>query len=320
MKQTNLIVASLILQGLWPVYGEGDGDGAGAGDGQGAGDGDGDGTGDGTGDGQGAGDGTGDDGKPTDREAQLLKENMKKKEKLKEISGQLETLTSEREQLTTQLSELQAFKESLGDVDVEQIKQLLADQAKQEEAKMAQNGEWDALRERLSADHQRQLDQVIAQHNDGLTAKEAELTAAQEALTAAQSQIEELTIGRNFSDSKAIGEKTTMSPNIARTMFGAHFDVAEDGKSVVGYDKPRGVEDRSVLVDGKARPLAFDDALLKLVETHPDKEFLLRAEGSPGAGSGSKVRGGKGAGDGEQPAASTGRAKIAAGLSSLNAS
>lgn len=287
-----------------PVYGEGEGDGEGGGEGDGTGEGEGsggegEGSGEGSGaggegDGEGSGEGSG--GKPTDEEARLLKENMKRKANEKALKEQLEAVQGQLTKMT----------EVLGDLKPEQVRALVDEKNQAEEQKLRAEGEWDKLKE-----------QLVNQHQQSMEAKDQEIEALQGSLGQLKSQVEELTVGRSFSDSPFISERTTMSPSIARTLFGGHFDVV-DGE-VVAFDKARGADDRTKLIDDKGDALGFDAALQRLVEGHQDSKHLLRSEAKPGAGSGSRKPAGakSGGGEGAGGAELTGRARIAANLGNL---
>ncbi len=60
---------------------------------------------------------------------------------------------------------------------------------------------------------------------------------------------------------------------------------------MVGYDKPRGAQNRTALVDQYGNAIAFDHAMRKIVEADPEKDHLLRSKVKPGAGSSSSKQG-----------------------------
>jgi hypothetical protein len=248
-------------------------------------------------DGEGGADDKGGEGgdkgkKPTDEEARLLKENMKKKDEIARIKA-------EKEQLNTALNDL---KKKVEGVDLDKIREMLAKQQDDETKALEAKGEFDKVKQQMKDAHAKEradLEKKIGEYADVLRGKD--------------SVIEELTVGSSFSSSSFIKDGTTMSPKIARTIFGAHFDVAE-GKTV-GYDKPRGAKDRAPLVDGDGNPLAFDQALEALVKGHEDSVILLKAKGKPGTGSGSSGSGKGDKGDKGEPQL-VGRERIAAALGS----
>lgn len=250
----------------------GDGGNGGSGDGQG-GAGTGDGAGAGTGDAGGAGAGTGDgEGKtpppagkktPSDEEARLLKENMKRKEENADLKKRLDSVSA-----------IQAQLEELGGLDA--LKALVQDKRTSEEKALEAKGDWERLKARMQEENNKKLTEA---------ATAAEQLKAE--LEKSQKQINELTIGSKFGQSKFIGEDLTLTPTKARALYGSHFDYV-DGK-VVGYDKPRGEADRTMFVDNMGNPVDFDDAMKKIVDSDPEKEYLYKSKMAAGAGSDTKT-------------------------------
>lgn len=197
--------------------------------------------------------------KPTDAEAKLLREVMKKKQAL-------EAATSELDGAKAILAQL----EELGGLD--SIKELVKSKTEAETAKLEAKGEWDRLKQRMADEHNKKVKELQAAQ-EGVAAQ----------LNAALTQINELTIGSAFSNSGFIKESLLYTPAKTRVLFGQHFDLV-DGK-VVGFDKPRGAADRTPLVDSTGNPVGFDEALRKIVEADEDRDSMLRAKTKPGAGS-----------------------------------
>lgn len=225
----------------------------------------------------------------SDTEAALLKENMKRKEAEK-------TLKAEKEALEKTIAEM---KTNFEGIDVAEIRKMLQAKQEQETKDLEQRGEFDKVKQQMREQHAREKADL-----------EKRIADAESKASGKESVIEELTVGSSFASSTFIKEGTTVSAKIARTLFGANFDVA-DGKTV-GYDKPRGAKDRAPLVDGDGNPLAFDKALEVLVKGHEDSAMLLKAKGKQGAGSGSAGPG-KTADKGEK-AEATGINRISAAL------
>lgn len=199
---------------------------------------------------------------PTDAEAKLLKEVMQKKEALK-------TAEAEAAAAKARLAEFDG-------IDAAAVKKLMAEQKAAEEAQLVAKGEFDTLKARMAEEHTK----VTMSLQD-------QIKALQEQLAAKERDVDELSVGSQFSQSKFIGEETTIPPSKARALYGAHFEL-EDGK-IVGYDKPRGSAGRAPLVDQFGNPVAFEDAMRKIIEADPDKDSLLRSKVKPGAGSESKT-------------------------------
>lgn len=203
--------------------------------------------------------------KPSDREAELLREVMKRK-------GNEQTLKTELQTLKEQLTQFEG-------IDPESVRALLKEKQDRETAELEKRGEFDRVKE-----------QMLQAHNDELTKTkqtfEGQVGELSAALEAAQAQITELTIGRSFSDSSFVRDSLTLTPAKARVVFGSHFEL-KDG-AVVAYDKPSGAQGRTVLVNGSGEPLPFDEAIAKIVAADPDADHLIRSKVKSGAGSNSE--------------------------------
>lgn len=180
--------------------------------------------------------------------AELLKENMKRKEKERTLADQLA---------------------QYGDIDPARARQLL-------EAELERRGEFDAVKKQMIEAHQAEL----AQRDERYAALESENASL-------KSQLVEMTVGASFSNSLFLRDKVLMTPAKARVIYGSHFEVGEDG-SVVGYDKPAGHKERTVLVDGEGKPLPFESAIERIVRADPEADALMRSEAKQGVGSHSK--------------------------------
>lgn len=219
--------------------------------------------------------------------AELLKESMKRKGNEKALKERLA---------------------QFGEVDPERVKTLIQAEAEAEaqrkaaeEADLLRRGEFDAVKKQMVEAHQAQLSDV-----------EQRLAALQEENNSLKRGLVEKTVGTSFSDSTFLREKVLMTPAKARVIFGSHFEVGEDG-NVVGYDKPAGAKDRAVLVDGSGKPLAFEQAIERVLRADPEADALLRSEVKQGVGSKTKATTKVTT---EAPKSSL--EKMAAGLGSLN--
>ncbi len=247
---------------------------------------------------------SGDDGKGTesgdtgkagmsDSDAKLLKELMAQKNRAKELAAELE-----------------GAKKRLSDfdgVDPAKARKLLADEEEAARKAAEARGEYDRL-----------LAQMGERHQAEQAALNGRLSEAQTTVTALQKEIAELTVGSAFSGSAFVSSDLTLTATKARVIYGSHFEY-KDGK-VVGYDKPAGASDRTMLVSSTGEALSFDEALRVLVEKDPDRDRLLRGKAKAGAGSATVTKGAKAATElAEKSAESklTGAAKIAAGLKKL---
>jgi len=233
---------------------------------------------------------TGNDGdrKPSDEEAKLLKEVMKRKES--------ETaLKTEAEALKAKLKDFEG-------IDPVAVKKLLDAQKVADEKALEEKGEWDRLKVRMGEEHTAEKQKLIDQ-----------IALLQGELGNKDSRINEMTVGGSFANSDFISKELTLTPSKARVIYGSHFDLSEDG-TVTGYDKPKGAANRTALVDSLGNPVSFDIAMRKIVEADPDAEHLIKAGVKPGAQSNSKVTQAKAKDD---QAEKTGLDKIQGGLAAL---
>lgn len=234
--------------------------------------------------------GTGDDAnkgdvkpKPTDEEAKLLKELMSKKTALKDAQAQLDAAKA----LAAQLEEL-------GGLD--SLKELVKTKKDAEQKKLEDKGEWDRLRAQMAEEHTKEIQSVkdAAEAANGENAK-------------LRNTIAELTVGAAFATSPFIKDDLTMPVSKVRALYGSHFEF-HDGQ-IVSYDKPAGASERTMLVDGKGDPLAFEDSIKKIIDSDVDRDQMIKSKTKPGAGS---VTTGKGAPP--KTEVKTGVDKISAGL------
>lgn len=227
--------------------------------------------------------------KTSDAEAKLLKDLMKYKTRAAELD-----------------KELQSAKEKVSayeGVDLEKARAALAEQEDLERKRLEAKGDYDRL-----------VKQMGERHGTEKTALQQQIEEARRATSSLQQQVADLTVGNSFTSSKFVAEELTLTPTKARIIYGAHFEF-KDGK-VVGYDKPAGASDRTVLVDATGDTLDFEDALKKLIEVDPDKDTLIRSKVKPGAGSSTVPKVGKKAESINTQALSS-VDRIAAGLKAL---
>jgi hypothetical protein len=203
----------------------------------------------------------GDVKKPTDEEARLLKENMQKKDALKKAADENAALAAKLKQFEG--------------IDPEAVKKMLAEQKSAEEKELERKGDYERLKQRMAEEHGKETASLKAM-----------IDSLQGELGKTKGTVNELSIGAQFGQSKFISEEMTMTPTKARVVYADHFDL-EDGK-VVGYDKPRGAANRTALVDQYGNAVSFDEAMRKIVDADPEKDYLLKSKTKPGANSDSK--------------------------------
>lgn len=298
---------ALLASGVYFEANNDGGTGAGGEGNEGDGEGEGEGTG---GEGGEGGDGKGGKGgkpgksKLTDAEAQLLKDAMR----LKAAKRQAE---SERTALQAQLDELRASLQGLfgdgEDQDPAKLKEKLAGiTASDEERRQRAAGEFDGLKKRLIAEHEKVYGTLK-------TESEAKIADLEAQLAGRDKHIRSLLVSNAFATSAYRNENLTLTPAMAERLYGPAFRVEEkDGVLIpVAYkgDVP--------LVDQSGKPLTFDAALQEIVEADPDHKAVLRSKAIGGAGS--SPAGGGGASDGGAQPELRGQARIKAALDAQTA-
>lgn len=227
--------------------------------------------------------------KPSDAEAKLLREVMA----LKAAKKAAEEKAAKYE-----------------GIDPEKARAALA-AAQEAEAAKAEN-------DRKELERKGEYDRIVAQmreQNEAAVKTVADAKAASDAaLARALGQIDDLTIGSSFANSKFIGENLVLTPTKTKQLFGAHFEFA-DGK-LVGYDKPKGADKRTPLVDAAGTPLDFEAALEKIVKGDTDFETFAKVKQKPGAASDSNANG-NGNGNDDKKTETSGLSMIGAGLNEL---
>lgn len=193
----------------------------------------------------------------TDNEANLLKEVMEKKNKISEQAKQIEELKNQLEEFG----------------GVETIKSLVAEHHARQKEALEKKGEWEKLREQMVEEH--------AKATAGLRKEVDDLKAL---LQGEKTKMSEMTIGTAFSGSDFLKNKTVLPTGKARTIYGDYFDISESG-AVIAYDKPRGAEGRTALVDQMGKNIDFESAIERIIKADPDSASLLRSESHNGSGS-----------------------------------
>uniref|UniRef100_A0AAU6W059 DUF6651 domain-containing protein n=1 Tax=Pseudomonas phage Nican01 TaxID=3138540 RepID=A0AAU6W059_9CAUD len=225
--------------------------------------------------------------KPSDAEAKLLKELMDYKGKAKQAAD-----------------ELKAYKDAAGESKPEELKALIEAKKTAEREALEKRGEYDRILEQVKSEHAKELKAL----QDKLEEQNLLLSQKDESLV-------NLTVGRAFSESPFIREKSVIPASIARKEFGTHVDIV-DGAAVV-YDKPRGASERTPLVGADGKPKSFEEGIAALYAAHPEASAMIRAQSKPGAGSQNADLGGKKPDD-QGDKIGSGVSRIAAGLAKKN--
>jgi len=224
----------------------------------------------------------GDDDKGMDPEKrQLLKESMSRKEKIKELSGQLEEASTQRQELESKLEELNSKFEG---IDLEQYQELMSQQKEGEKRKLAEEGNYEELEQTIRAEADSRVEQVESEANEKISELTSTIEELQSQLGDRDTQLKSLVVDSQFGQSQFIRENLVPSPQKTQKIYGDHFEVGEDGK-MVAYDKPSGAKDRTKIVDKNGDPASFDVALQRIIEADPDKDTILRSKVKEGSDS-----------------------------------
>jgi hypothetical protein len=186
----------------------------------------------------------------------LLREVMDKKNKLKDA-------TIEKERLAGELKKFEG-------VDVELYKQLVADKTTREQQEAEAKGDFERVKAMMAEQHAAEKSQL-----------EAQIEALRTDKTTLSLTVDELTVGQNFATSIYIANELVLTPSKARQLYGAHFE--QQNGVTVGYDKPKGAADRTLLVGADGKPLSFDDAFRKIIDKDPEKDFMVKSKAKPGS-------------------------------------
>lgn len=219
----------------------------------------------------------GDDSGLDDKSAQLLREVMDKKEKLKAERERADTLTQ-------QVAALQKQVEQFSGVDVTKYRELVEKQTKLERERLASEGKFEELEQSLRGEADSRVQQVENEYKTKLTETTTELEQLREQLKNRDHAIRDLAIDSKFGQSKFIREELVPSPAKVHKLYGDHFDVDEKG-NMVAYDKPASAANRVKLVDKEGKALGFEDALRRIVDNDSDKDTILRSKVKSGADS-----------------------------------
>lgn len=198
--------------------------------------------------------------KPTDEEAKLLKEVMKLKEERKKYQQEVNDLKSQ-----------------YGNATPEEVKELIQKRKDEETKALEAKGEYERIKQ-----------QLVDEHNKALAERDEQIKSLAGQLAEKEAMIGNLTIGAEFGKSKFITDELIFPPNKARELYGSHFDVV-DG-IVVGYDKPKGHVERTMLVNSQGNPLTFDEAMSKIISFDPDRDSITKSKVKSGANSTEKPK------------------------------
>jgi hypothetical protein len=170
------------------------------------------------------------------------------------------------------IKELEATIARFDGIDPVAVRALLDEKRQAELSAEEAKGNFERVKEMMAEEHtkdKKSLQDTIAD--------------LQKKLEGANGTINDLTVGRSFSESKFIGEDLVLPRAKARAIYSGHFDVV-DGQ-IVGFDKPVGAKERTQLIDAAGKPVSFDEAIKRIIDADPEKESLYRDKAKVGAGS-----------------------------------
>jgi hypothetical protein len=206
--------------------------------------------------------------KPGDLDAKKLAEE--KAELLREVMDKKSKLSATAKDLADAKKALEAY----GGIDPAKVQALIKAEQDAEKASLEAKGDFERVKAMMAEEHAKER-KIL---EDQLAAERAERQKD-------RSLIDELTIGNAFGNSTYIKEDLILSPEKARTIYGGHFEM-KDGR-VVAYDKPASAANRTMLVNSAGDPLAFNEALERIIEADPDKKTMLKSKMKPGSSSNS---------------------------------
>ena len=215
----------------------------------------------------------GEEEKPADKEAPKSGLNDEAAKLLRDVMKQKERAKAAEEQLT-------ALKGVLGDLKPEEVAALVTQKKEQERLDLEKRGEYDRILEQVRSENAKEKGTLAEQ-----------IAALQSQLSEKDNTIQEMTVGRSFSESSFIREQSKIPASIARKEFGSHVELV-DGQVVV-YDKPKGAADRTPFVDADGKYKSFEDGIASLYTKHPEAASLIKVKGKPGSGSQNLDLGGK---------------------------
>jgi hypothetical protein len=218
--------------------------------------------------------------KPTQRESELLKESMKRKQKITDLTATNTTLLGK-------VSEIEKSLKTFEGIDPAVFKTMVEESNQRKEKELEGAEDWNGLKDKLTTNFEAEKVQMLEQHTTKLGESKVDSQQTIDDLTAklkkSDGLISGLTVNNAFGNSQFVTDKIVPSSSKVQKLYGDYFDVV-NGK-MNGYDKPHGSEERQLLVDEAGKALTFEKALIKIVESDPDKDSILRAPIKPGADS-----------------------------------
>lgn len=193
--------------------------------------------------------------KLTDTEAAALKDLMKWKDKARELE-----------------STVKEFQTKYADVDVEAARAALKAKEEAENKDLERKGEYDRLLAKQKEAAEAKINSIVTEKSE-----------LEKRIEEMANQVNMLTLGNAFANSRYIAENLALTPNKTQALYSSHFEI-EDGQ-LVAYDAPKGSPNRTKIIDARGEPVSFEQAIETIINSDPDKDYLIKATLKSGAGS-----------------------------------
>lgn len=194
----------------------------------------------------------------SENEAKLLKEVMKRKAKEQE-----------------QIAEIALLKDKItlfGDINIEEVKAMLATKKDADVKRLEDQGAWDSLKIQMKDEQSK----IVKQRDDLILDLQSKL-GLQNAV------IDKLTLGSAFENSKFIESELALPSSKAKIIYGDYFEIKDD--HIVAYNKSSEHADRSMLINADGDALAFEEAIKKIIDSDPDRDMLIKSKSKSGSNS-----------------------------------
>lgn len=194
----------------------------------------------------------------SENEAKLLKEVMKRKAKEQE-----------------QIAEIALLKDKItlfGDINIEEVKAMLATKKDADVKRLEDQGAWDSLKIQMKDEQSK----IVKQRDDLILDLQSKL-GLQNAV------IDKLTLGSAFENSKFIESELALPSSKAKIIYGDYFEIKDD--RIVAYNKSSEHADRSMLINADGDALAFEEAIKKIIDSDPDRDMLIKSKSKSGSNS-----------------------------------
>jgi len=193
-----------------------------------------------------------------------------------------EDFRSKADQYSQQLQELQSKLENFNDIDPRKAKRALEKVAKLDAGELLEMEKVEMIKQQLKE----QFEDQTSELQTGFSAKEKEYQAQLEKYTETLSHKEkfiyDLMVTNQFASLPFITKNTTMTSDVAATMFGKYFKVETNDAGdtqLVAYLNGEKILSRT----RHGEPAAFDEAFQILWDAYPNKEAYTKTTSGSGS-------------------------------------